>query len=57
MNKWVLMIEKLFKSIWMASSLKESKINQELKKMSLTLARIELVAYEWDPPQLKQDEL
>lgn len=51
------MIEKLFKSIWMTSSLKESKINQELKKMSLTLARIELVASEWDPPQLKQDEL
>lgn len=51
------MIEKLFKSICMASSLKESKINQELKKMSLTLARIELVASEWDPPQLKQDEL
>ena len=51
------MIEKLFKSILMASSLKESKINQELKKMSLTLARIELVTSEWDPPELKRTEL
>ena len=51
------MIEKLFKSIWMASSLKESKINQELKKMSLTLARIELVTSEWDPPELKRAQL
>lgn len=51
------MIEKLFKSILMESSLKESKINQELKKMSLTLARIELVTSEWDPPELKRTEL
>ena len=51
------MIEKVFKSMWMASSLKESKINQELKKMSLTLARIELVTSEWDLPQLKRAEL
>lgn len=47
------MIEKLFKSIWMASSLKESKINQEWKKMSFTLARIEPVTSELDPPELK----
>lgn len=37
----------------MASSLKDSKVNQELKKMPFTLARIELVTSELDPPELK----